>query len=158
MLYSKSPFSAQFKNKKQFSNIPHHHKDFGSKATWLFTATSHGKSACDAIGGNLKGLATTESINKGDYNTILNAAAFMDFVLNYKTSRGENLKTIPLLVTPEEIKETAKKMKPRWDSALPIQGTQSYHHFEPDPNNEEFVVVKHFSNSDNLKKLKIHSM
>ena len=48
-------------------------------------------------------------------------------------------------------------MVTRWERALPIKGTQSYHHFEPDPSNEDFIVVKHFSNSDNLKKMKVLS-
>ena len=48
-------------------------------------------------------------------------------------------------------------MVTRWERALPIKGTQFYHHFEPDPSNEDFIVVKHFSNLDNLKKMKVLS-
>ena len=123
----------------------------------MFSATSHGKSTVDAIGGEMKRLATAESINKGAYNTILNAAALKDFIQNYITSRGKHLKTVPLLVTPQAIKETEKKMKSRWDRAIQLKGTLTYHHYEVDPSNKEFILVKHFSSSENSKRARIIS-
>ena len=125
--------------------------------TWMFSATSHGKSTVDAIGGEMKRLATAESLNKGDYNTILNAAALKDFIQNYITSRGQHLKTVPLLVTPQEIKQTKQRMKSRWDRAIQLKGTLTYHHYEPDPSNNSFILVKHFSTSENSKRMRIIS-
>ena len=139
-----------------FSNILFHHDDFGSKAIWMFTATSHGKSVVDGIGGSLKSLARTESINMGPYNTILNAKGFQEFVKTYKTTKGENLKPVALLVTPEEIKDNALKMKTRWDRAIQIKGTQTYHHFEADTD-KSFIIVKNFSSSENLQRMRVIS-
>ena len=36
--------AAQFKNYKQFSNLAHHLIDFDHYATWIFSASGHGKS------------------------------------------------------------------------------------------------------------------
>ncbi|XP_071951916.1 uncharacterized protein [Antedon mediterranea] len=48
----------QYKNKYNFINLCHHQEDFGLDAEWNFFATSHGKSACDGIGGTVKRLVT----------------------------------------------------------------------------------------------------
>jgi len=37
-------------------------KDFGIEAEWNFFATSHGKSACDGLGGTIKRLASDYSL------------------------------------------------------------------------------------------------
>ena len=40
-------FTAQFKNFKQFSNLTYHLEEFGHIATWIFSASGHGKSVVD---------------------------------------------------------------------------------------------------------------
>ena len=42
--------AAQYKNRKNFINLCHHEEDFGVPAEWHFSATSHGKGACDGVG------------------------------------------------------------------------------------------------------------
>ena len=42
---------SQYKNYKGLVNLCHHSLDHGIDAAWIFFATSHGKSACDGIGG-----------------------------------------------------------------------------------------------------------
>ena len=49
--------SSQYKNRKNFYNLCHHVSDFGILAEWHFFVTSHGKSACDGVGGTVKRLA-----------------------------------------------------------------------------------------------------
>ena len=49
--------TSQYKNRKNFLNLCHHEMDFGVKAEWKFSATSHGKGACDGLGGTVKRLA-----------------------------------------------------------------------------------------------------
>ena len=39
---------------KNFLNLCHHKDDFGLAAEWHFSATSHGKGACDGLGGTIK--------------------------------------------------------------------------------------------------------
>jgi len=46
--------SGQHKNYKNFLNLTYHKHDFDVDASWVFFATSHGKSPCDGIGGMVK--------------------------------------------------------------------------------------------------------
>ena len=41
----------QYKNRFNFINLCFHQEDFGLLAEWNFFTTSHGKTACDGIGG-----------------------------------------------------------------------------------------------------------
>ena len=52
------------KNRKNFINLCHHEDDFGIPAEWHFSATSHGKSACDGLGGTVKRLAARASLQR----------------------------------------------------------------------------------------------
>ena len=51
--------ASQYKNRKNFVNLCCHKNDFGVSAEWHFSATSHGKGACDGLGGTVKRLATS---------------------------------------------------------------------------------------------------
>jgi len=45
--------ASQYKNRKNFGNLCSHcshEADFGINAEWHFSATSHGKGACDGVG------------------------------------------------------------------------------------------------------------
>ena len=53
---------SQSKNYKGLGNLCHHRLDHGIDAVWNFCATSHGKSACDGIGGTVKQLGTNASL------------------------------------------------------------------------------------------------
>ena len=46
--------AASHKNRKNFINLCLHKDDFGISAEWYFYATSHGKGACDGVGGTVK--------------------------------------------------------------------------------------------------------
>ena len=52
------------KNKYNFKNLCMHQKNFELVASWVFFATSHGKSPCDGIGGTVKHVVTKESLQK----------------------------------------------------------------------------------------------
>ena len=39
---------------EEFLNLCHHKDDFKVAAEWYFSATSHGKGACDGLGGTVK--------------------------------------------------------------------------------------------------------
>ena len=53
---------SQYKNYKGLVNLCHHRLGCGIDALWNFFPTSHGKSACDGIGGTVKRLATNASL------------------------------------------------------------------------------------------------
>lgn len=56
--------ASQYKNRKNFVTLCSHEADFGIKAEWHFSATSHGKGACDGVGGTVKCLAARASLQK----------------------------------------------------------------------------------------------
>jgi len=45
--------------------------DFGIKAEWHFSATAHGKGACNGLGGSVKRLAARASLQRISDNQIL---------------------------------------------------------------------------------------
>jgi len=54
-------------------NLAYHQQDYGISASWHFFATSHGKNACDGIGGTVKRLlskAALQGILLNDAETI----------------------------------------------------------------------------------------
>ena len=54
--------ASQYKNRKNFLNLCYHQDDFGIPAH--FSATSHGKGACDGLGGTVKRLAARASLQR----------------------------------------------------------------------------------------------
>jgi hypothetical protein len=64
MVYFSDGSAAQYKNRKYLQNITCHNEDFGVPAEWHFFATSHGKSACDGVGGTLKRLTAKASLQQ----------------------------------------------------------------------------------------------
>jgi hypothetical protein len=47
----------QYINRKNLINLCYHKDDFGMDSDWYFFAVSHGRCACDGIGGTIKRLA-----------------------------------------------------------------------------------------------------
>jgi hypothetical protein len=64
IVYFSDGSAAQYKNRRNLLKITYHNKDFGEPAEWHFFATSHGKSACDGVGGTLKRLAAKASLQQ----------------------------------------------------------------------------------------------
>jgi hypothetical protein len=57
---------------REKENITCHSENLRVPAKWHFFATSHGKSACDGVGGSLKGLAAKASLQRPyNYQTII---------------------------------------------------------------------------------------
>ena len=54
LIYFSDGCSGQYKNHKNFTNLLHHYHDYALYAEWHFFAMSHGKNACDGIGGTIK--------------------------------------------------------------------------------------------------------
>ena len=75
---------------------------------------------------------------------ITDAQTFYNFVARISD------KTVPMLVTHEEIQETAKRFKARWFYAKKIDQTQSYHDFRVDSNDSKFIWVRHVSDSEEI--------
>lgn len=102
-----------------------HEQDFKIKAEWIFTATAHGKSACDGIGGTFKRMARSESLKRQE-NPITNPRELFEF-------GKQSSKTMFFdFVSKEEQEREAKKQK--YNNLKTIKGTQQFHHFVPDGN------------------------
>lgn len=95
---------AQYKNKYNFINLCNFKADFQIDAEWHFHATSHGKSACDGIGGTLKRAAHRFSLANKD--TIQTSADLYNWASNsFSTSMSFEYST------EEEYVEMKKKIK-----------------------------------------------
>ena len=71
LIYFSDGAASQYKNRKNFSNLCFHQEDFGISAEWHFSATSHGKGACDGLGGTVKRLAARASLQRPYNNQIM---------------------------------------------------------------------------------------
>jgi len=117
--------AAQYKNYKNLMNLCAHKTDFGLSASWVFFATSHGKSPCDGIGGTVKRLVRRESLQRPINNQILNEQMFFEFC-------SENIPGIIFqYISSYDINLTRQKLKPRFAQGCTIPGTRSYHFYEP---------------------------
>ena len=74
--------AGEYKNCKNFINLCHHKDDFNLEFVWNFFATSHGKSACDGIGGTVKRLVAKASLQHQTCGQIVHAEEMFKF---YKT-------------------------------------------------------------------------
>ena len=86
-------------------------RDFGVKAEWHFSATSHGKGACDGVGGTVKRLAAHASLQRPYDQQIMTALQLFEWasdnikgtVFEYCSSTEyEEFKVIPFLRTTLE--------------------------------------------------------
>ena len=115
----------QYKNKYNFINLCHHQVDFGLEAEWNFFATSHGKSACDGIGGTVKRLVTKRSLQCLSDSHILTSLAMFDFCV-------ENIPGIQFFHVPmDDVASCEDELKPRFNQAQTIKGTLQFHRFVP---------------------------
>ena len=60
-------------------NLCRHKEDFGIDATWVFFATSHGKSPCEGIGGTVKRITARASLQRPYSDQILDVSSMLDF-------------------------------------------------------------------------------
>ena len=79
IIYFSDGSSAQYKDHENFTNLIHHAAHFEIKAEWHFFATSHGKNACDGVGGTIKRLAARASLQRPVTNQILTSKQLFDF-------------------------------------------------------------------------------
>ena len=69
----------QYKNKYNFTDLCYHEKDFGLACEWHFFATSHGKNACDGIGGTVKRATARASLHRPIEGQILTPEDMFQF-------------------------------------------------------------------------------
>lgn len=139
--------AAQYKNRKNFYNICLFQKEFDVKVEWHFFATSHGKSACDGIGGAFKRLARAASLQKKSQERISTALELYEWSMKRKSTMSF------VYCTKDEYNEEAKKHETRYDNVNLVVGTRSFHSFIPI--DDKTMKIKRFSASKESKIVKI---
>ena len=146
IIYFSDGASAQYKNKKKFINLTHHRQDFGLVAEWHFFPTSHGKGACDGLGGTLKRLAARTSLQRIN-NPIQTPRELFEWAVTALPKMSLKF------VEKKEYIEEEKKLEARFKKALTVKGTLSYHCIIPITKKK--AKVKHFSSQTNSTDVKI---
>ena len=133
--------ASQYKNWKNFVNLCSHKADFGASAEWHFSATSHGKGACDGLGGTVKHLATKASVQKlKPYNEQI----MTPFQLYQWAS--SNIPGISFDYSSVEEYESEKRSLETWlENSRTIPGTCRLHCFIPQ--SQDTLLTKRYSAS-----------
>ena len=139
ILYFSDGVSGQYKNRKNFINLTHHQDDFGFAAEWHFFPASHGKGACDGLGGTLKRLVARASLQR-----VKNPIQTPKELFEWAT---ESLPNVSLkFVKNYEYNEAEKKLEVRFQITVTVKGTLGYHCILPITKKK--VKAKHFSLQD----------
>ena len=117
--------ASQYKNRKNFLNLCYHQADFGIPAQWHFSATSHGKGACDGLGGTVKRLAARASLQRPYEEQIMTPLQLYEWAS----------KAIPSVdfayCTIEQYQSEKAVLENRFQNSRTITGTRSLHSFIP---------------------------
>ncbi|XP_040076577.1 uncharacterized protein LOC120848630, partial [Ixodes scapularis] len=110
--------ASHFKNKYQLHEF---RKLEYPAAKWLFSATGHGKNACDGVGGLVKHQATLENLRQPASMAIQNGQD-MSRILS------QHLKGVKLLYLDEtELVEFRNREKEEWSNVRAVRGIQKWH-------------------------------
>ncbi len=122
MIYFSDGAASQYKNRKNFLNLCNHEKDFDVKAEWHFSATSHGKGACDGVEGTVKRLA---SLQRPYDKQIVTPIELFEWASN--SIQG----IIFEYCSSAEYEEVKDQLEPRFQISGTIPGTRQFHSFVP---------------------------
>lgn len=139
----------QYKNKKNLYNISTYKSEYGFGVQWHCFATSHGKSACDGIGGSFKRELRREAIRRID-DPIKTAKEVFDWAIK---RGGSNM--LYIYCSNEEYKRAFEEDENgnRYAKVKTLSGTQSYHSFKPVA--EGLIEVRRYSGSNECKTFSI---
>ena len=147
IVYYSDGAASQYKNRKNFINLCNHESDVGIKAEWHFSATSHGKGACDGVGGTVKRLAARASLQRPYDEQIMTPLQLFEWASN----------SIPGIVfrycSCVEYEETKVQLEARFDNSWTMPGTRKLHSFVPV--SRDTVRVRPFSSSITSKEEKV---
>lgn len=143
--------AAQYKNRKNFTNLCFHKDDFNIDAEWHFYATAHGKGPCDGVGGTVKRLAARASLQRPYKNQIQTPFQLYEWAI-------QNIIVANFTyVSQEEYIETDTFLENRLSKCVTIPGTQKHHAFIPIPLIKSKIKVKIFSESIESTTVKVTS-
>ena len=125
VIYFSDGSAAQYKNYKNLTNLIFHDRDFDLQVEWHFFATSHGKNACDGVGGTIKRLAARASLQRTLSNQILTPKQLFAF------AQSEVKGVTTFFVDTECVTNTSQYLHPRFSNANRFKGTGRSHQFIP---------------------------
>ena len=149
VIYFSDGAAAQYKNRKNFLNLCHHKDDFGLSAKWHFSATSHGKGACDGLGGTVKRLAARASLQRPYDQQIMTPRQLFDWATTAISTVHFEYCTI------EDYEREKHYLEQRFQASQTIQGTRKLHSFVP--TSKDTLAVKSYSASNTSKEVKVTS-
>ena len=150
ILYFSDGAASQYKNRKHFLNLCHHEEDFGFPAEWHFSATSHGKGACDGLGGTVKRLAARASLQRPYDQQIMTPRQLFDWATIAISAVHFEYCTI------QDYEREKENLEQRFQASRTIQGTRKLHSFVP--TSKDTVAVKPYSASTVSKEVKVISV
>ena len=114
----------QYKNFKSFCNIVYHVDDHGVPCIWSFYATSHGKSACDGLGGSIKRRTADESLRRPASNGITNVHQMLEYCQSAFTDVHFEV------TTKQDIDRSSATIERRIAMSSTLCGTRGFHFFK----------------------------
>ena len=147
IIYFSDGAASQYKNRKNFVNLCNHETDFGVKAEWHFSATSHGKGACDGVGGTVKRLASRASLQRPYDQQIMTPHQLFEWASN-------NIQGIVFqYCSCSEYEEVKNQLEARFQASRTIPGMRKFHSFIPV--SQESIQVRSFSRATTIKTEKV---
>ena len=147
IIYFSDGAASHYKNRKNFLNLCYHMEDFNVSAEWHFSATAHGKRACDGIGGTVKRLAARASLQKPYREQIMTARQLFEWA-------SSNIPAIHFNYCSLVDNETEEKeLEERFTISRTIPGTRKLHSIIP--LSKEKIIVRAFSASTNSREERI---
>ena len=135
------------KIKKNFLDLCLHRDDFGISAEWHFSATSHGKGACDGLGGTVKRLTARASLQRPYNDQIMTLRQLFDWACT----------SVPAVqfgyCSTEEYEREQLYLEHHFEQSRTIPGTRKLHSFVPISKGKVRVSV--YSASDTSREEKV---
>lgn len=131
--------AGQYKNKKNFFNICQFKKEYNIEAEWHFFASYHGKSPCDALGGTVKRMATSASLQRFNKDQITTAKALYEFLKNKATQIQIEVD----FCSEQDHSHHERKLRNKYTNIKTLAGTRKFHSIIPI--SDSAVSVKNYS-------------
>lgn len=146
IFYFSDGAGSQYKNRFNLSNLANHVIDHNVEAEWNFFATSHGKGACDGVGGTVKRHAKKSSLQSND--PITSAEKLFNWAKSFFKKISFFYCTSQQHAAHDELRE------PRFSEAKAIKDTMQFHFFSATRTTDK-LECKLFSNDTNVVIKKI---
>ena len=115
--------------------MSYHYCDYALYAEWHFFATSHGKNACDGIGGTIKQMAAYASLQRFVTGQILSPESLFEFA-------NSEIPGIQLFWVPTtEIIKSKHLLEKRFEKSSTLPGSRSNHFFRPPSDSREILML-----------------